>query len=59
MEKKGWDAEEKSTPVKVWIPPHRLGMPLKITDLDLFLTSPALDVICGQGFFIDGGYGAV
>jgi len=34
-------------------------MPLEIVDLDLFLTSPASDAICGQGFFIDGGYGAV
>jgi len=59
MEKKAWDAEEKSAPVKVWIPPHRLRMPLEIADLDLFLTSPASDVICGQVFFIDGGYGAV
>ena len=54
-----WDAEEKRAPVKVRIPPHRLEMPLEIADLDLFLTSPASDVICGQGFFIDGGYGAV
>ena len=59
MEKKAWDAEEKRAPVKVRIPPHRLGMPLEIADLDLFLTSPASDVICGQVFFIDGGYGAV
>ena len=59
MEKTAWDAEEKSPPVKVRIPPHRLGMPLEIADPDLFLTSPASDVICGQGFFIDGGYGAV
>ena len=59
LEKKAWDAEEKSAPVKVRIPPHRLGMPLEIADLDLFLTSPASDVICGQFLFIDGGYGAV
>jgi NAD(P)-dependent dehydrogenase (short-subunit alcohol dehydrogenase family) len=59
MERQAWDAEEKSAPVKVGILPHRLGMPLEIADLDLFLTSPASDVICGQGFFIDGGYGAV
>jgi len=59
MEKKAWDAEEKSARVKVRIPPHRLGMPLEIADLNLFLTSPASDVICGQGFFIDGGCGAV
>src|SRR5262249_11727703 len=57
VEKKAWDAEEKSAPVKVRIPPHRLGMPLEIADRDLFLTSPASDVICGQVFFI-GGYGA-
>ena len=59
MEKKAWDAEEKSAPMKVRNPPHPLRMPLEIADLDLFLTSPASDVICGQGFFIDGGYGAV
>ncbi len=59
METKTWDAEEKSAPVKVRNPPHPLGMPLEIADLNLFLTSPASDVICGQGFFIDGGYGAV
>jgi len=56
---KGWDAEEKSAPVKVRTPPHRLGLPLEIDDLDLFLTSSASGVICGQVFFIDGGYGAV
>src|SRR5215469_9513157 len=39
MEKKAWDAEEKSAPVKVRIPPHRLGTPLEIADLYLFLTS--------------------
>ena len=59
MEKKAGDAEEKSAPVKVRIPSHRLGMPLEIADLYLFLTSPVSDVICGHGFFIDGGYGAV
>ena len=59
MEKEASDAEEKRAPVKVRIPPHRLGMPLEIPDRDLFLTSPASDVICGRGFFIDGGYGAV
>ena len=59
MEKKAWDAEEKSAPVKVRISPHRLGMPLKIADLDLLLTSPESDVIFGQVFLIDGGYGAV
>jgi len=59
MEKKAWDTEEKRGPVKVRIPPHRLGTPLEIAALYLFLTSPASDVICGRGFFIDGGYGAV
>jgi len=34
-------------------------MPLEIADLDLLLTLPGSDIICCQGFFIDGGYGAV
>ena len=59
MEKKAWDAEEKSAPVKARIPLHRLGMPLEIADLVLCLALPASDVICGPGLFIDGGYGAV
>jgi len=59
VEKKARDAGEKSAPVKVRIQPHRPGMPLEIADLNLFLTSPASDVIRGHGFFIDGGYGAV
>jgi len=59
MEKKAWDAEEESAPVNVRIPPHRLGTPWALADLGLFLSSPASDVICGQVFFIDGGYGAV
>jgi len=59
MEKKAWDAEEESAPVNVRIPPHRLGTPWELADLGLFLSSPASDVICGQVFFIGGGYGAV
>jgi NAD(P)-dependent dehydrogenase (short-subunit alcohol dehydrogenase family) len=59
METKAWDAEEESAPVNVRIPPHRLGTPWELADLGLFLSSPASDVICGQVFFIDGGYGAV
>ena len=59
MERTAWEAEEKSAPVKVRIPPHRLGMPLEIADLGLFLSSPGSDVICGQVFFIEGGYGTV
>jgi 2-deoxy-D-gluconate 3-dehydrogenase len=59
MEKKAWDAEEKSAPLKARIPFHRLGMPLEIADLVLFLASPASDVIYGQVLLIDGGYGAV
>src|SRR5262252_7177969 len=54
VEKKARDAGEKSAPVKVRIQPHRPGMPLEIADLNLFLTSPASDVIRGHGFFIDG-----
>ena len=59
MKKKAGDAEEKSAPVKTRIPLHRLGMPLEIADLVLFLASPASDVICGHVLLIDGGYGAV
>ena len=59
MEKKAWEAEEKSAPVKARIPLHRLGMPLEIADLVLFLASLASDVICGQVLLIAGGCGAV
>jgi len=51
MEKKAWDAEEKSAPVKARIPLHRLGVPFEIVELIPFL--------CGQVLFIDDGYGAV
>ena len=59
MEKKAWEAEEKSAPVKARTPLHRLGMPLEIADLVLFLPSLASDVICGQVLLIAGGCGAV
>jgi len=45
-----------SMPMAQEIPIKRLGRPLEVGALAVFLASPAADNITGEGVFIDGGH---
>lgn len=59
MGEKFWSDPAKLDPMVARIPLGRVGKPIEVADLVLFLASPASDLITGQIILADGGYTAL
>ncbi|WP_191060741.1 SDR family NAD(P)-dependent oxidoreductase [Geminicoccus harenae] len=54
-----WGDPARYDPFVAKVPLGRVGQPIEVADLILFLASPASDLITGDDIMIDGGYTAV
>jgi NAD(P)-dependent dehydrogenase (short-subunit alcohol dehydrogenase family) len=54
-----WGDPKKLDPMIAKIPLGRVGKPIEVADLVLFLASPASNLITGETILIDGGYTAL
>jgi NAD(P)-dependent dehydrogenase (short-subunit alcohol dehydrogenase family) len=54
-----WSAPEKSGPMLAATPARRFGTPTEVSDMALYLASPASDLVNGALMMIDGGYSSL
>jgi len=59
MGKNIWSPPEKAGPMIAATPRGRVGEPVEIADMALYLASPASDLVNGALMMIDGGYSSV